>query len=363
MKLFFWENIISHLRTPFFKELVKTNHYEVTLIVDQELTDGRKKLGWKINEIDGVRVLIKPSEQQIIKIIEDNYMAYHCLSGINVYPSASLALKHLVKRGVKFSIYSEQFKKQGFKGLLRKFKSKVEFKKYGRYIKGVYAIGDDAVKWYKKAGYNSKLIHQWIYFSELFATPLIERDNNFLFVGELSDRKNILKLIDTFLKIKFTNSVKLKIVGSGILKEKILHASLKHPDKIEYLGVLSTEAVREEMTKSKVLILPSIFDGWGAVINEALLSGCYCITSDNCGSKTLFRNNSFLGKSFSLKKKHDLNLILKETVEETNQINGEEIKLWARKNLDVSIAVDYFLKTLEYCKNTTTIKPKAPWLK
>jgi len=40
-----------------------------------------------------------------------------------------------------------------------------------------------------------------------------------------------------------------------------------------------------------ILVLPSLHDGWGAVINEALQNGLYVICSNQCGGKILIENS------------------------------------------------------------------------
>ena len=52
------------------------------------------------------------------------------------------------------------------------------------------------------------------------------------------------------------------------------------------------------MQEADVLILPSVYDGWGAVVNEALQVGCYVICSDACGASDLMKKESRLGKVF-----------------------------------------------------------------
>ena len=38
------------------------------------------------------------------------------------------------------------------------------------------------------------------------------------------------------------------------------------------------------MAEADVLVLPSLYDGWGAVVSEALMAGAPVIASDACGS-------------------------------------------------------------------------------
>ena len=61
---------------------------------------------------------------------------------------------------------------------------------------------------------------------------------------------------------------------------------------------MSNEQVRQELLKSDVLILPSKFDGWGCVVNEALQCGLRVIVSDACGAHSLIQENHDLGEVF-----------------------------------------------------------------
>lgn len=50
--------------------------------------------------------------------------------------------------------------------------------------------------------------------------------------------------------------------------------------------------VPEFMQHNDVLILPSLHDGWGAVVNEAMTLGLYVIVSDRCGAKALIADET-----------------------------------------------------------------------
>lgn len=362
MKIFFWENIISHLRTPFLKALVEHGGIDITLIVDTELTEARKKLGWKPIGIEGVKLIVNPNKEKVKNIINENKTALHYISGINVYNVPTLALHELKRQKIKFFLMSEQFNKTGIKGNLRKLKSKIDYFKYSKYIKGIYAIGDDAYNWYLEAGFDSSKVFQWIYFSEFLNLTIPEtKDQTLLFVGELSDRKNIICLINSFLKLNNNNNYKLKIIGAGEHQNQVERLS-KQQNNIEYLGVMSSHEVRQNMLYSKILILPSLFDGWGAVVNEALLCGNYCITSDNCGSKTLFRKSPFLGTTFKLKQKDDLSIVLNKVLNSSDNIDFKLIANWSKEHLNHKKAVNYFIETINYFNKIDKSKPQAPWL-
>src|SRR5437870_11248743 len=64
------------------------------------------------------------------------------------------------------------------------------------------------------------------------------------------------------------------------------------------------------MDSADLLVLPSRYDGWGAVINEALMSGIPAICSDNCGAADLVRSSVQLGAVFRAGSAIDLARVL-----------------------------------------------------
>lgn len=73
---------------------------------------------------------------------------------------------------------------------------------------------------------------------------------------------------------------------------------LKLEGKIHLLGTKPQTEVPLFMQQADVFILPSVYDGWGAVVNEALQAGCYVVCSDAAGASDLMRQDERLGKVF-----------------------------------------------------------------
>lgn len=115
-----------------------------------------------------------------------------------------------------------------------------------------------------------------------------------LFVGRLTKVKNIEILLDAFLEVnKISKDTILIIVGSGEL-DLILR------NKIETLGLTKTVLMPGRFEGNDLLawynlanifILPSISEPFGAVINEALLAGCYVLSSKFAGGASLIKVN------------------------------------------------------------------------
>lgn len=114
------------------------------------------------------------------------------------------------------------------------------------------------------------------------------------------------------------------------------------------------------IAKSSILVLPSLFDGWGVVVNEALLSGTRVIASSNVGANVLLKENR--GDIFEVGNFKQLeDLLYKWSNKKMSQEDYDSIKNWATKSISPEVAVDYFLKIIDYTYDARKEKPKAPW--
>ncbi len=103
-----------------------------------------------------------------------------------------------------------------------------------------------------------------------------------LFVGTLQPRKNIVRLIEAFAKLK-KPSIKLIIVGKkGWLFEEILEAPKRFgvQDKVKFLEFVSDEDLHSLYRHAICFVLPSLYEGFGLPILEAMQEGCPVITSN-----------------------------------------------------------------------------------
>lgn len=88
----------------------------------------------------------------------------------------------------------------------------------------------------------------------------------------------------------------LRLAGSGPEEEHLRDASKNLGDAVRFLGVLTPEALRDEMEQSDIFLFTSDFqEGWGVVLNEAMNSGCAVVASHAAGSTPYLVNDSVNG--------------------------------------------------------------------
>lgn len=109
------------------------------------------------------------------------------------------------------------------------------------------------------------------------------RKNNLLFVGNLEPRKNLQNLILALEILKRENmEINLHIVGPrGWKRKKILEIIEKSSirNQIIFKGFLSESELHDEYLTCKAFVYPSIYEGFGIPVLEALSLDCLVLTS------------------------------------------------------------------------------------
>jgi len=108
---------------------------------------------------------------------------------------------------------------------------------------------------------------------------------NVLFAGSISLRKGVPYLLEAFARLRKANK-RLRLAGhvDASLKEIMGRLPL---DGVEFLGSLAPQQLAETMSRSHALVLPSVEDGFGMVMAQAMACGCPVICSTNTGGPDL----------------------------------------------------------------------------
>lgn len=194
-----------------------------------------------------------------------------------------------------------------FRALLRNIISKN--------INGVIFPSKEVCNWYNKniSSKTKTLELPIIHNDELFRNELTEslpiankniKKYNFegkkiiLFVGRMVKVKNLAFLINAVAKLNTSDWV-LVMVGDGILlddiKNQAIHLNIL--DKIHFVGRKEGIELLSWYNIAKIFVLPSTYEPFGAVVNEALLAGCKVLCSEIAGASSLINENN--GKLFS----------------------------------------------------------------
>ncbi len=120
----------------------------------------------------------------------------------------------------------------------------------------------------------------------------------FMYCGELSPHKGIDVLLQSFASMPNDEWV-LILVGPDRFDSRYqaLAQRLGIQSKIYFRGVLPADHIANAMILANVFILPSRYDGWGVVLNEAASMAKALISTTACGAADHLINNNKNGYS------------------------------------------------------------------
>jgi glycosyltransferase involved in cell wall biosynthesis len=188
-----------------------------------------------------------------------------------------------------------------------------------RTLTGVLGVGGLGVRWFRNHGYSANRISPFGW----CVPDVIDQDDqalrtdtrlSIIYVGQLVKRKNLDILVRAFASIPDRSKVTLRIIGAGPeegrLKALSLHLNVHK--EVMFSLPLPNDQIRQLFRLSDLLVLPSRYDGWGAVVNEAYLAGCTVLCSNMCGASILADGRDI--RTFSPLDERRLSYLLSEAI-------------------------------------------------
>ena len=118
------------------------------------------------------------------------------------------------------------------------------------------------------------------------------------FVGVIDKRKNLVKVIEAFEIAKETlRELHLVIVGKDGYCHEIVNEKLKrsrHNKDIHRLGFVTEEELVDIYSHAEAFVFPSLYEGFGIPVLEAMSIGCPVITSNRGAMKEISGNAAIL---------------------------------------------------------------------
>jgi glycosyltransferase involved in cell wall biosynthesis len=128
--------------------------------------------------------------------------------------------------------------------------------------------------------------------TETIHTVDTNREQYFMYIGPVKERKNVLRIVGAFEIFKTDTGIshKLFLVGrksKGVYEEKV-DARIQHSvykDEIIYKTNVSDADLGEVYRNATALVFPSLLEGFGLPVLEALSCNCMVITSSTTSTK------------------------------------------------------------------------------
>lgn len=304
MSIVFISNFLNHHSLELCKALQKITKGNFKFVANSMTPEDKIKFGYEdLNERYDfvVRAYEEGSYQTALKLCLD--------CDVLVYGTAPKEIiNKRLKRGKLTYKYSERVYKKKcpwYEMPLRCVKYFWEFSRH----KNLYLLCASAytARDYAKTGTFIKKAFKWGYFpetKEYNIDKLIakKKRNSILWAGRLIDWKHPEYAVEVAHRLKNEGfNFSLDIIGSGDmeqeLEEKIVEYGLqKH---VSLLGAMSHQEVRTYMEESEVYLFTSDRqEGWGAVLNESMNSGCAVVASNAIGSVPFLVNDGENGLTY-----------------------------------------------------------------
>lgn len=146
---------------------------------------------------------------------------------------------------------------------------------YHRYVKIICIskqVQNSLIKWVPKIKEKIEIIPNGIPMNSKSNDNPLMKKYDVLFVGRLVQQKGIIFLLEavSILQKKYKKIIRVAVVGDGPLKKELIKIceELKIKDSVEFLGF--QRDVDRIMRSSRVLVLPSLWEGFGLVLLEAM---------------------------------------------------------------------------------------------
>lgn len=361
MTFVFWQGIISIHQQSFLEALAShpsTN--EVLLVVEHDISEYRKNMGWEAPEIKGVTVIVAPSPTQVNDIVQKQKEAVHTIGGIRVSPLLSMAFDTCIRQKCKIGVMTEPYNHEGWKGKMRTLKYKYLAAKYFRHIQFVLAIGKAGVEQYRSLGFAEKALFPWAYFITVPTAPPVTNTSGkqrIIYAGRLTEAKGILKFVEALASNG--SNFSLDLYGEGPAETVIRELAQRSVGKITIYPFLKYNALLEKYALYDWVALPSAAkDGWGAIVSEGLLNGTKAICSNICGASRVITNGRN-GLVFDWQQPNSAKQAIKAMLNDTFA-GREQIKDWATDSLSGEAGARYFIDIINNIYHNQS-RPGIPW--
>jgi glycosyltransferase involved in cell wall biosynthesis len=357
--------------------------YELHLIVKEHLSRDRLEQGWELPPVIGMKLHTSPGYKDALEIVSEagNIHIFEGIGG-NLWGSYIRPAK---RHHNMVMVVTESPDLRGIKGTLRYILSYFYEKQRLKDVDYLLYIGDNARKWYLFCDLPTDRLIPFIY----TVRSLYDKDSCDESIHKLTDRRSPgphhaqsasphfkLVFIGSLIKLKAVDlllralhlthlSFSLDIIGVGPEQEYLeaLVKDMQLSAQVIFKGSMPNSALRNDLEEYDLLVLPSHYDGWGCVVNEALMVGTPVLCSSNCGAADLFTENSCLGSVFESGNLRSLVSSIGHLIRKgkTTPEQRTFIRMWANSINSMTVA-SYLARFLLNCnQRDCNVSVKAPW--
>lgn len=294
-KIVFLSNYINHHQIPFCNAMNELSNGNFIFIQAEPMAEERVQMGWKQDaKLPYLKLYYEEPEECRQLVLDAKVVIF---GGID----DESYIKERLKSGKPVIRYSERLYRTGQwravspRGLWKKFRDHTKYRNKSVYLlcAGAYVPSDFHIV----RAYPGKMF-AWGYFPETkhYDVEKLMSEKGYgeqqipylLWVARMIDVKHPELPIEAAAYLRDRGNVfHMDIVGGGEkeawMREKI--AQLHLEEYVTMVGFLSPQEVRTRMEKANIFLFTSDRgEGWGAVMNESMNSGCTVVADHMVGS-------------------------------------------------------------------------------
>lgn len=292
MKIIFASNFYNHHQSALSTVLHRITCGEYLFVAAEEMPEEQRNLGYG-------REVVPEYVLYTYKSTEEHERCQRAINEADVVITGSAPeylLRDRIKAGKLIFRYSERPLKKGLEPL-KYLPRLLRWRARNPMSKPIYMLCASAYTAadYAKFGLFRNRCYKWGYFPEAKqydVDDLFLKKNNevprILWVGRFLELKHADHVIFVAERLKKAGyRFALDFIGTGVLerqlKDMIRERNLE--DCVQLLGVMPPNQVRKYMERSNIYLFTSDRnEGWGAVLNESMNSGCAVVASHAIGS-------------------------------------------------------------------------------
>ena len=375
MRFIFFQNCISPHQMPYIEALSRRSEVGGVRVIAPRLTYGdRAAMGWSEEESKDtpkLRIAIQPTDREVMRWLQDDVAADRangektvCLfSGINAFPEIFPWLKMSLGLDVKRGDITEAPYLFEHPLWMHKLRFLLKDLRYVKYFSWVFAIGEGCKAYYEGWSRRWKVV-PFMYCTRAI-TPELQAVTEkkkpagdacrIVFVGSLDERKHVVTLLEA-LKLMADNNAdafsrcRVTIVGDGPQREELQRKATDDGTaaSVHFAGTQPMEETQRILAVQDVLVLPSLHDGWGAVVNEALTLGVWPVISDKCGARQVIEEGAN-GNVFPVTDARTLCKCLETAVANAEGLRASRTKRiqWAQAHISPDAVADIMLRAVK----------------
>lgn len=384
MKIVCWQSVLTEHQVHTLRALEKIAGEPIEFVLGERELMERKNQGWKPVDLTSLSVHDLPARGWLhvgVGLLRRYPDALHMFNGMwgdrRFFPLLLLAQLRGVKTGLMTEPFSDSSQSyfgarqrwvDTVKALVRPLAYRLAGAMVARRMSVVFAISDKAVSQFRSIGFKKASVFPFGYFVPALAGENVVRMRTqesaslrLVFIGSLIERKGLPTLLRAVRICRDVGGdvggdVSLDVFGPGQPPgpESV-------PSGVAFRGAVTFGQAQELVRNYDVLVLPSLHDGWGVVVNEALLQGVPVIVSDAVGARTLVEKSG-AGRVFPAGDVDGLAAVVHELLWNSQLLNQwREAATNFQQQLSPEVAANYLYDSLLFASGMTKCKPCAPW--